>query len=188
MTEPPLRVGSTGTTASYAPGKKTSRDKQVRPDRKGGFQMMFRARVVVRIAVCAVAVITALVPFVTTAAPDSSAIDIHDNGGDISAWGYGPASIGVVTGQTVTFTNSGTSPHDATATDGSWNTPLLQPGQSATVTFSTPGTFSYTCVLHPWMQGTVVVAPAAGAPASQSDGSSPQTTGNGSDSDTGSGN
>jgi plastocyanin len=153
-----------------------------------GFQIMFRARVVVPIAVCAVAVITALVPFVTTAAPDSSAIDIHDNGGDISAWGYGPASISVVTGQTVTFTNSGTSPHDATATDGSWKTPLLQTGQSATVTFSTPGTFSYTCVLHPWMQGTVVVAPAAGAPAPQSDGSSPQTTGNGSDSGTGSGN
>ena len=132
---------------------------------------MFRTRVVVPVAVCVVTAIIAVVPFVTTAAADSSAVavDIHDNGGDISGWGFGPASISVAAGQTVTFSNSGTSPHDATAT----------------VTFSTPGTFGFTCVLHPWMQGTIVVAPAASTPdvppasnpAPQSDPSTQPSTG-----------
>ncbi len=107
---------------------------------------------------------TAVLPSVTSAASDSAAVTIHDSG-DSSSWGYGPTSTTITVGQSIMFTNSGTSPHDATSTDGSWKTPLLTSGASATVTFSAPGTFSYTCVLHPWMKGTVIVAPAVSAPA-----------------------
>jgi plastocyanin len=125
---------------------------------------MLRARVVVPFFAFAVSAMTAIVPLATTAAADSAAVSIHD-GGDISTWGYGPSTETVSVGDVVTFTNTGASPHDATSADGSWNTPLLQSGQSASVTFSTPGTFAFTCVLHPWMKGTIVVAPAASAPA-----------------------
>jgi len=125
---------------------------------------MLRARVVVPVFAFAVSTITAMVPFVTTAAADSAAVTIHDSG-DIGTWGYGPSTETVNVGDTVTFSNTGASPHDATSLDGSWATPLLQTGQSASVTFSTPGTFNFTCVLHPWMKGTIVVAPAASAPA-----------------------
>ncbi len=125
---------------------------------------MLRARAIVPVAVFALSALTALVPAVTSAAGDSVAVNIHD-GGDISTWGYGPTSTSITVGQSITFTNTGTSPHDATSTDGSWKTPLLAGGASATVTFSTPGTFDYTCLLHPWMKGTVIVAAAASAPA-----------------------
>lgn len=125
---------------------------------------MFRARVVVPVAVFAISAMTAVLPSITSAAGDSVPVNIHD-GGDVSTWGYGPTSTTITVGQTVTFTNTGTSPHDATSTDGSWKTPLLTSGASATVTFSAPGTFNYTCVLHPWMKGTLVVAPAISAPA-----------------------
>jgi plastocyanin len=125
---------------------------------------MLRVRVVVPVVVFALSAMTAVVPAVTSAAGDSVPVAIHD-GGDISAWGYGPTSTTITVGQAVTFTNTGTSPHDATSTDGSWKTPLLQSGTSASVTFSTPGTFGYTCALHPWMQGAIIVTPAVSPPA-----------------------
>ena len=123
-----------------------------------------RTRVLLPVAVFTLAVIAAAVPAMTSAAGDSVAIGIHD-GGDPMSWGYGPTSTTISVGQSITFTNSGSSAHDATSTDGSWKTPLLPSGASASVTFATPGTFNFTCVLHPWMKGTVVVTPAATAPA-----------------------
>jgi plastocyanin len=126
---------------------------------------MLRARLVVPAAVFVLSAVTAALPSITSAAADSVAVVIHD-GGDPSTWGYGPSSITTITvGQAVTFTNSGTSPHDATSSDGSWKTPLLQSGASASVTFSTPGSFDFACVLHPWMKGTVIVTPLVSAPA-----------------------
>jgi hypothetical protein len=50
--------------------------------------------------------------------------------------------------------------HDAASTDGSWKTALLNNGASDSVTFSTPGTYTYICTPHPWMQATVVVTAA----------------------------
>jgi plastocyanin len=129
------------------------------------FLIMLRARLVVPAAVFVLSALTVALPSITSAAADSVAVVIHD-GGDPSTWGYGPSSTTTITvGQAVTFTNTGTSPHDATSTDGSWKTPLLQSGASASVTFSTPGSFNFACVLHPWMKGTVIVTPAVSAPA-----------------------
>jgi plastocyanin len=126
---------------------------------------MLRARLIVPVAIFVLSAFTAALPSITSAAPDSAAVVIHD-GGDPSTWGYGPSSTTTITvGQTLTFTNSGTSPHDATSADGSWKTPLLQSGASASLTFSTPGSFNFTCVLHPWMKGTVIVTPAVSTPA-----------------------
>ena len=116
------------------------------------------------LSVFALSAMVAVLPSVTNAAGDSGAVSIRD-GGDITTWGYGPNSTTIAVGQTVTWTNSGTSPHDATSADGSWKTPLLTNGASASVTFPTAGTFAYTCVLHPWMRGTIVVTAAVSAPA-----------------------
>lgn len=130
---------------------------------------MLRARFAVPVVVFAISAMTAVLPSVTSAATDAVPVGIVD-AGEISAWGYGPSSTTVTVGQSVTWTNTGTSPHDATAADGSWGTPLLQAGESATVTFATPGTFAYTCVLHPWMQGTIIVSPAAAGDSGSSSG------------------
>jgi plastocyanin len=37
----------------------------------------------------------------------------------------------------------------------------ILPGQSFTLTFTEPGTYPYTCNLHPAMNGVVVVLPAS---------------------------
>jgi plastocyanin len=70
---------------------------------------------------------------------------------------FSPSSVTVAVGDTVTWRNTGQAPHNATADDGSFKTPTLNNGQSASHTFSQAGTFSYTCTIHPQMKGTVRV-------------------------------
>jgi plastocyanin len=48
-------------------------------------------------------------------------------------------------------------PHTATASDGSFDSGNLNPGQSFSFTFATPGSFPYVCQYHAGMQGTIVV-------------------------------
>ncbi len=74
---------------------------------------------------------------------------------DINAWGF----AGVVpVGGTVTWSNLGTQAHTATATDGTFDTQLVTPGASSTVTFATAGTYAYICSVHPTMKGFIVVS------------------------------
>ncbi len=68
-----------------------------------------------------------------------------------------PARIKIAVGTKVTWTNNGKEAHNATAQDGSWSTGEVAPGQSATVTFATPGSFIYIDKDHPWAYGQVNV-------------------------------
>jgi plastocyanin len=78
-----------------------------------------------------------------------------------SSGGYGPSvfSPGDVTipvGGNVDWTNSDTFEHHPTADDDSWNTDLPA-GSDGGHTFSTAGTYSYHCSIHPSMTGTITV-------------------------------
>jgi LPXTG-motif cell wall-anchored protein len=75
---------------------------------------------------------------------------------------FSPASASVAVGDTVTWRNNGDAPHNAVADDGSFSTPNLNKGQSASETFSQAGTFSYICTIHPQMKGTVRVLSSSG--------------------------
>ena len=75
----------------------------------------------------------------------------------IADFSFTPATITIHVGDTVTWTNHGPSAHTATANNGSFNTGVLQKGQSASHTFTTAGTVTYICSIHPFMHGTVVV-------------------------------
>ena len=70
---------------------------------------------------------------------------------------YKPLRAKVQAGATVTWTNAGKLPHSATAVDGSWTTGEIAPGQSATVKFDKPGTYTYHCTDHPWSYAQLVV-------------------------------
>jgi plastocyanin len=70
---------------------------------------------------------------------------------------FSPASVSIAVGDTVTWTNNGQAPHNATADDGSFKTPTIEAGQSTSHTFSQAGTFSYICTIHPNMKGTIRV-------------------------------
>lgn len=80
-----------------------------------------------------------------------------DPGDTISDFKFTPATVTIHTGDTITWTNDGPSEHTATASNGSFNTGLLKKGQSASHTFTQPGTYAYICTIHPFMHGTIVV-------------------------------
>jgi plastocyanin len=61
---------------------------------------------------------------------------------------FSQQTLTIPAGTAVTWVNKGGVKHSAKADDGSFDTTLLDPGQSATVTFDTPGTFAYYCELH----------------------------------------
>ncbi len=73
-----------------------------------------------------------------------------------------PPRITIRVGDTVTWTNEDLVPHDAFATDESWQTSMLTTGQSGSITFTTVGTVPYVCSLHLFMRGEVVVEAASG--------------------------
>jgi plastocyanin len=75
---------------------------------------------------------------------------------------FSPTSVSIAVGDTVTWRNTGQAPHNATADDGSFNTPTLNNGQSASHTFNQAGTFSYICTIHPNMKGTIRVIRSSG--------------------------
>jgi plastocyanin len=92
-----------------------------------------------------------------TAAPGS--VIMPTGVGSNTALDFSPARVVVVIGvnNTLTFSNKDTATHTVTATDNSFNSGDIKAGESWTYTFTTPGTFSYYCIYHNWMKGTVVV-------------------------------
>jgi len=90
-------------------------------------------------------------------APQPKAIAAASGGVTIADFSFAPSTITINTGDTVTWTNNGPTPHSATANGGEFNTGILKAGQSGSHTFGSAGTFSYYCQPHPYMKATVVV-------------------------------
>jgi plastocyanin len=75
----------------------------------------------------------------------------------IQGFAFGPATVTVKPGTTVTWAQQDEDQHTVTADDASFaSTPLIT-GATFTHTFTTPGTYHYHCAIHPFMHGTVVV-------------------------------
>jgi plastocyanin len=72
---------------------------------------------------------------------------------------FSPNPITVARGTTVTWTNLDGVPHTITADDGSWGSGTLGQGDTYSHVFTSPGTYTYHCAIHPFMMGTVVVTP-----------------------------
>ena len=75
----------------------------------------------------------------------------------IEDYAYSPGNLQVSAGASVTWKNRDSAPHSATANNRSWDTGVLAKGQSATLTFDSPGTFDYFCSVHPNMKARLVV-------------------------------
>lgn len=76
----------------------------------------------------------------------------------IANYAFSPATITVKAGTTVTWTNQDSVHHSVTADNGKGpKSQLFGQGESYSYTFSKPGTYTYHCEPHPYMQGTVIV-------------------------------
>ncbi len=80
------------------------------------------------------------------------------SGANTTSLYYSPQTITVVIGvnNTITWINNDNAVHTVTDT-GVFDSGFIQPGQSWSYTFTTPGTYQYHCTIHPWMTGTVIV-------------------------------
>ncbi|MFJ4669170.1 cupredoxin domain-containing protein [Kitasatospora purpeofusca] len=74
---------------------------------------------------------------------------------------FGPATVTVAPGSSITVTNQDSAGHTLTAiapNAGAFDTGLLEQGKSATITApTTPGSYPFHCDVHPTMTGTLVV-------------------------------
>jgi len=74
-----------------------------------------------------------------------------------------PSPVVITVGGTVTWENTDTAAHTASSgtpaggPDGVFDSSLIISGGSYSVTLDDEGTYPYFCMVHPWMEGTVIV-------------------------------
>ncbi len=70
---------------------------------------------------------------------------------------FEPSTLTIAVGDTVRWFNDDALPHTVSATDGSWDSGNLAPGQAFERRFDTAGSYPYLCRYHPGMAGTIEV-------------------------------
>jgi plastocyanin len=75
----------------------------------------------------------------------------------IDNFSFGPATITVAAGTTVTWTNHDDIPHTVVSEDEVFKSKVLDTDEKFSFTFTKPGTYGYFCSVHPKMTGKVVV-------------------------------
>jgi plastocyanin len=75
----------------------------------------------------------------------------------IKEFKYGPSMLTVPVGTTVTWVNHDEEPHTVTSATGAFSSPGLVHDDTFVQTFTKPGTYQYSCAIHPHMKGTLVV-------------------------------
>jgi len=111
-------------------------------------------------------IIPAYAATVTVSAPEGSGVP----GCEETDQCFIPSTVNINIGDTVVWSNDDTAAH--TVTSGSAEDPinenfdssLFMAGTTFSVKFDEAGTFPYFCMVHPWMEGTVIVGGTAPPP------------------------
>jgi plastocyanin len=75
----------------------------------------------------------------------------------IDNFSFSPTALTVKAGTQVTWTNGDDIPHTVVSNGPAFKSKVLGTGEKFTFTASEPGTYSYSCSIHPNMTGKVVV-------------------------------
>jgi plastocyanin len=75
----------------------------------------------------------------------------------IDNFSFGPQTITVPVGATVTWTNRDDIPHTSVSTEGAFKSKVMDTDEKFSYTFTKAGTYPYYCSIHPKMTGQVVV-------------------------------
>jgi plastocyanin len=92
--------------------------------------------------------------FSSAAQARTSTVDVK-----IDNFSFGPQSLTVAVGTTVTWTNRDDIPHTVVSTDDAktFKSKVLDTDEKFSFTFSKAGTYPYFCSIHPKMTGQVIV-------------------------------
>jgi plastocyanin len=86
----------------------------------------------------------------------------------IDNFSFGPQTLTVKAGTTVTWTNKDDIPHGIASSNNAFKrSQALDTDDNYSFTFTTPGTYQYFCYLHPHMVGSIVVEATTGSNATQ---------------------
>ena len=72
---------------------------------------------------------------------------------------FAPEQLIVKVGETVTWTNKDSFPHNVTSSTGAFRSGNIAPDAQWTFRATEAGRFPYTCTLHPGMNATLIVEP-----------------------------
>jgi plastocyanin len=89
-------------------------------------------------------------PSALVAADDASTIVVKN-------FMFMPVSMQVKAGTKVTWTNRDDEPHTIASDNGSFRSSAIDTDESFSYKFDKPGTYHYTCSIHPRMVGTIIV-------------------------------
>jgi plastocyanin len=70
---------------------------------------------------------------------------------------FKPAPLTIKAGSTVTWANMDDEPHSVVSDTGLFRSGAVDTNETFSFKFDKPGTYHYTCAIHPRMVGTVVV-------------------------------
>jgi plastocyanin len=70
---------------------------------------------------------------------------------------FTPMSVTVKAGDTVTWANKDDEPHTVVSDTGLFRSAALDTDETYSFKFDKPGTYHFTCSIHPRMVGTIVV-------------------------------
>jgi plastocyanin len=70
---------------------------------------------------------------------------------------FTPNAVTVKTGATVTWANMDDEPHTVVSDTGLFRSGAMDTNESYSFKFDKPGTYHFTCSIHPRMVGTIVV-------------------------------
>ena len=75
----------------------------------------------------------------------------------IDNFSFGPQTLTVPVGTTVTWTNRDDIPHTIVSTDGVFKSKVRDTDETFSYTFTKAGTYTYFCSVHPKMTGKIIV-------------------------------
>jgi len=75
----------------------------------------------------------------------------------IDNFSFGPQTLTVAVGTTVTWTNRDDIPHTVVSTDGVFKSKVRDTDEKFSYTFTKAGEYPYYCSVHPKMTGKIVV-------------------------------
>ena len=116
----------------------------------------------IRKSVCIVglfAIVMIATLLLSAASPGSSSKSPQTASAEVKVdnFSFGPTTLTVAVGTTVTWTNRDDIPHTVVSTDKVFKSKVLDTDEKFSFTFSKAGTYPYFCSIHPKMTGSVVV-------------------------------
>jgi len=107
-----------------------------------------------------VAVVVIAIALVSAGSPNASASDQPSSPNadvKIDNFSFGPQTVTVPVGATVTWTNRDDTPHTVVSTEGVFKSKVRDTDEKFSYTFTKAGTYPYYCSLHPKMIGQIIV-------------------------------